>query len=213
MLTHPNWFSENTVPATAPSVNSVFIVSRLKIIIGRKIASCRMQITTDESTPCSAYLTAHNFLYIFSQRILLSFCQELLFQLQNHYKSLYNLRHSATTKAVYIWWVEGLSSRSTGCLTSLHNLGWNFLKTCTFSHPKSSSFVEWMLGAVLSVSSKARCRTSVIVKPNSYSGFSVYISLNPPAVQAEDRVFSTKKLPVFECSVFVLFTVHSNAIL
>jgi hypothetical protein len=145
---HPNWFSENTVPAAAPSVNSTLIVRRLKITIGRKIATCRMQITTAESIPCSAYLTAHNFLYLFSQRSLLSSCQQLLFQLQNHYKSVYNLRHSATTAAVYILWVEGLSSRSTGCLTSLHNLGWNFLKTCIFSHPNNRSFVEWMLGVV-----------------------------------------------------------------
>jgi hypothetical protein len=93
-------------------------------------------------------------------------------------------------------------------------LGWNFLKTCNLLSPgKAVALLNECLVLFLSVISKARYRTSVIVKPNTYSGFSVYISLIPPDFQAEDRVLRTKELPVFERSVFMLVTVHSNAIL
>jgi len=211
---YPDWFSENIVPAGAPSVSSAFIFRRLKIIIGGKIVSCRTQITTAEKTPCSVNLTAQNYSYLFSQRILLSFCQQLPFQLQNNYKSVHHLWHSSTTNAVHIWWVEGLSSRSIGCLTSLHNLAWNFLTTCNLlSTVKAVALLNEYLVLVLQVSSKARYRTSLIVKPKTYSGFSVWISLIPPAFRAEDRVFRIKELPVFESSVFLFVTVLRNAIL
>jgi hypothetical protein len=107
-----------------------------------------------------------------------------------------------------------MSSRSTGCLTSLHILGWNFLKTCNlFSTVKTVDLLNEYLVLFLSVSSKARYRTSLIVKPKIYSGFSVWISLIPTVVQAEDRVFRIKELPVFESSVFLFVNVLRNAIL
>ena len=39
------------------------------------------------------------------------------------------------------------------------------------------------------------------------------ISLIPPAVQAEERVFRIKELPVFESSVFLFVIVLRNSIL
>jgi hypothetical protein len=107
-----------------------------------------------------------------------------------------------------------MSSTSTGCLTSLHNLRWDFLKTCNLLSPgKAIVLLNEYLVLFLSVSSEAGSQTSLIVKPNSYSGFSVWISLIALAVPAEDRVFRIRELPVFEGSVFLFVTVLRNAIL